>query len=111
MLKCTVVPGLSVLILRASSLRPLLSPQEGSCMKRVVLLAILAMALPMTAWADSNLDISNAKGTLAVSAGGFDPVQGGVRGERESWNSKFHDRGIDRFALFRRHLRSGHVYD
>ena len=39
-------------------------------MKRVVLFAILAMALPMTAWADSNLDISNAKGTLAVSAGG-----------------------------------------
>ena len=39
-------------------------------MKRVVLLALLAMALPMTAWADSNLDISNAKGTLAVSAGG-----------------------------------------
>jgi hypothetical protein len=39
-------------------------------MKRVVLLAVLALAFPIAARADSNIDISRANGTFAVSAGG-----------------------------------------
>jgi hypothetical protein len=39
-------------------------------MKRVVLLALLALALPMAAWADSNIDIGNFGGTLSVSTSG-----------------------------------------
>jgi len=40
-------------------------------MRRVVLLAILALALPMAAWATSSIDISNSGGTVTGSSAGL----------------------------------------
>ncbi len=40
-------------------------------MRRVLLLALLALALPMMAWADSSIDISNAGGTITGSSAGL----------------------------------------
>jgi hypothetical protein len=40
-------------------------------MRRVLLLAVLALALPLMAWADSSIDVSNANGTLTGSAAGL----------------------------------------
>jgi len=39
--------------------------------KRIVLLAVLALALPLAAFANSSIDIGNHGGTLTGSAGGF----------------------------------------
>src|SRR5258705_3104646 len=39
--------------------------------KKVVLLAVLALALPLAAFADSSIDISNAGGTISGGASGF----------------------------------------
>lgn len=40
-------------------------------MKRVVLLALLALALPITALADSSIDFTNSGGTLTGNSGGL----------------------------------------
>jgi hypothetical protein len=40
-------------------------------MRRVILLAVLAMALPLMAWADSSIDVSNAGGTITGSSAGL----------------------------------------
>jgi hypothetical protein len=40
-------------------------------MRRVVLLATLALALPLAAWADSSIDISNAGGTITGNSSGL----------------------------------------
>lgn len=40
-------------------------------MRRVLLLALLALALPMMAWADSSIDISNAGGTITGNSSGL----------------------------------------
>jgi len=40
-------------------------------MRRVILLAVLALALPLMAWADSSIDVSNANGTITGSAAGL----------------------------------------
>jgi hypothetical protein len=40
-------------------------------MRRVVLLALLALALPLCSWADSNIDISNKGGTITGSNAGL----------------------------------------
>jgi hypothetical protein len=40
-------------------------------LKKVVLLAVLALALPLAAFADSSIDISNAGGTITGSASGL----------------------------------------
>jgi hypothetical protein len=40
-------------------------------MRRVLLLALLALALPMMAWADSSIDISNAGGTITGNSAGL----------------------------------------
>jgi PEP-CTERM motif len=40
-------------------------------MRRVVLLATLALVLPLAAWADSSIDISNAGGTITGNASGL----------------------------------------
>lgn len=40
-------------------------------MRRVILLAVLALALPLMAWADSSIDVSNAGGTITGSAAGL----------------------------------------
>jgi len=40
-------------------------------MRRVLLLALLALALPMMAWADSSIDVSNAGGTITWSSAGL----------------------------------------
>jgi hypothetical protein len=40
-------------------------------LKKVLLLAVLALALPMAAFADSSIDVANRGGTLTGSASGF----------------------------------------
>jgi hypothetical protein len=40
-------------------------------MRRVVLLALLALVLPLAAWADSSIDISNAGGMITGSSSGL----------------------------------------
>ena len=40
-------------------------------MRRVLILALLALALPMMAWADSSIDVSNAGGTITGSSAGL----------------------------------------
>lgn len=40
-------------------------------MRRVLLLALLALALPMMAWASSSIDVSNAGGTITGSSAGL----------------------------------------
>lgn len=40
-------------------------------MRRVLVLALLALALPMMAWANSSIDVSNAGGTISGSAAGL----------------------------------------
>ncbi|MGC2197412.1 MAG: PEP-CTERM sorting domain-containing protein [Terriglobales bacterium] len=40
-------------------------------MRRVFILALLALALPMMAWANSSIDISNADGTITGSSAGL----------------------------------------
>jgi hypothetical protein len=40
-------------------------------MKRLVLMALLAMALPLAAFADNSVDFTNSGGTLSGSAAGF----------------------------------------
>jgi hypothetical protein len=40
-------------------------------LKKVVLLAVLALALPIAAFADSSIDISNAGGVISGNAGGL----------------------------------------
>lgn len=40
-------------------------------MRRVLLLALLALALPMAAWANSGIDISNHNGTISGSNAGL----------------------------------------
>ena len=40
-------------------------------MRRVILLAVLAMALPLMAWADSSIDVSNAGGTIPGNSAGL----------------------------------------
>ena len=40
-------------------------------MKRIVLLALLALALPMAAFADSSIDFGNLTGTLSGSTVGM----------------------------------------
>jgi hypothetical protein len=40
-------------------------------MRRVLLLALLALALPMMAWADSSIDVSNAGGTITGNSTGL----------------------------------------
>ena len=40
-------------------------------MRRAVLLALLALALPFTAWASSSIDVSNSGGTLTGSSAGL----------------------------------------
>src|ERR1700677_1591776 len=47
------------------------SPQvQEDSMKRLVLMALLAMALPLAAFADSSVDFTNSGGTLSGSASG-----------------------------------------
>src|SRR5256885_13334271 len=43
----------------------------GSLMRRIVLLAVLALALPMAAFASSSVDFSNSGGTLAGTNAGL----------------------------------------
>jgi hypothetical protein len=50
--------------------RGLTQVQEES-MKRLVLLALLAMALPLAAFASSSVDFTNSGGTLSGSSSGF----------------------------------------
>lgn len=40
-------------------------------MRRVVLLALLALAVPLAAWADSSIDVSNSGGTITGSSAGL----------------------------------------
>jgi len=40
-------------------------------MRRVLILAVLALALPLMAYADSTVDVSNAGGTITGSAAGL----------------------------------------
>jgi hypothetical protein len=40
-------------------------------MRRVILLAVLAMALPLMAWADSSIDVGNAGGTITGNSAGL----------------------------------------
>jgi hypothetical protein len=40
-------------------------------MRRILLLALLALALPMVAWADSSIDVSNRGGTITGSSAGL----------------------------------------
>lgn len=40
-------------------------------MRRVLILVLLALALPMMAWADSSIDVSNAGGTITGSSAGL----------------------------------------
>ena len=40
-------------------------------MRRVLLLAVLALALPLMAWADSSIDVSNAGGTITGNSAGL----------------------------------------
>jgi PEP-CTERM motif len=40
-------------------------------MKRVILLALLALALPMMVWADSSIDVANAGGTITGNSMGL----------------------------------------
>ena len=40
-------------------------------MRRVLILAVLALALPLMAYADSSIDVSNAGGTITGNASGL----------------------------------------
>ena len=40
-------------------------------MRRVLVLAVLALALPLMAWADSSIDVSNAGGTITGNSAGL----------------------------------------
>src|SRR5215831_11541045 len=40
-------------------------------MRRVIILAVLALALPLMAYADSTIDVSNAGGTITGNASGL----------------------------------------
>jgi len=52
---------------------------EGTKMRRVVLLALLALALPMAAWADG-IDLINQYGSISASNAGISSTQSQLKG-------------------------------
>ena len=75
-------------------------------MRRVLVLAVLALALPLMAYADSSIDLSNRGGTITGNAAGLSLTGStlksyGVRGRLESRHRHLHDRSLHLAAMRR----------